>query len=130
MFKRALLVLLVIIAAECIHGVLRVLVLAPLVGDFRARQVAVFTGIAIILAITYFFIDWIGARAVKHFLLIGVMWVVLMLGFEFGLGLAQGFTPNRMLEDYDITRGGLLAFGMLGLFLAPLLAAKMRKIPS
>ena len=41
---RAFLVWLLIIAIESVHGTLRVLFLQPLVGDFRARQIAVFTG--------------------------------------------------------------------------------------
>jgi hypothetical protein len=31
-----------------------------------------------------------------------------------------------MLADYDVSQGGLMAFGMLFLLVAPLLAAKAR----
>jgi hypothetical protein len=38
-------------AAEIVHGIARTLWLAPVVGDFRARQIAVFSGSLLILLI-------------------------------------------------------------------------------
>ncbi len=46
---RALAVWLVIMCVEFIHGVLRTLYLAPLVGDFQARQISVLLGSLLIL---------------------------------------------------------------------------------
>ena len=40
-----------IIIVEVFHGIARTLFLAPLVGDFRARQIAVFTGSILILIV-------------------------------------------------------------------------------
>lgn len=124
---RAFLVWLIIIIAESIHGTIRQLFLAPLVGDFTARRIAVFTGMILIFLITYFFIRWINAPSVKSLFAIGLMWVVLTVVFEFGLGIfIFGYSSERMFEDYDLTRGGLMGFGMLFMFLAPLLASKAR----
>lgn len=125
---RAVAVWFVIIGAETIHGIARTLWLAPLVGDFRARQIAVFTGSAIILAITVVFIRWIGSRTRRAALAIGGLWLVLTLAFEIGLGRATGASWDRITEDYDPRRGGLLAIGMLVLVLAPLIAARLRGV--
>jgi len=38
MTRRAFVVWLVMMGAEVVHGVLRAILLVPLVGDFRARQ--------------------------------------------------------------------------------------------
>ena len=47
--------------------------------------------------------------------------------FEFGLGhFVMNYSRERMLEDYDLSRGGLMAFGLLFMFFAPWLAAKLR----
>ena len=62
---RALAVLLVIIFAESVHGTLRQLFLAPLVGDFTARRISFFIAVTLIFLITYFFIRWISAPNVK-----------------------------------------------------------------
>ena len=128
---RAFLVWLLIIFVETIHGTLRQMFLAPALGDFRARQIAVFTGIVLIFAVAYFFIGWIRAGNSKQLLAVGLMWAGLTLIFEFGLGFfVFGFSSERMLEDYDVSRGGLMIFGLLFMIFAPLLAAKLHQFIS
>jgi hypothetical protein len=57
------------------------------------------------------------------------MWLSLTLLFEFGLGrLVLGFSWGRLLSDYDISRGGLLPFGLILLTLSPLVAARLRGV--
>ena len=55
---RALLIWLLIIAVESLHGTARQLWLAPCVGDFRARQLAVFTGCLLIFTLAWLTIRW------------------------------------------------------------------------
>jgi hypothetical protein len=124
---RAFAVWLVIILAESVHGTLRTLYLAPLVGDFRARQISFFTGMLLIFAVAFLFIRWVGAVTARSLLAVGLLWLVLTVLFEFGLGLfVLGYTWERMFEDYDLARGGLMGFGLLFMLLAPLLAARAR----
>ena len=124
---RALAVLLVIIFAESVHGTLRQLFLAPLIGDFAARRIAFFVAVLLIFLITYFFIRWISAPNVKSLFAVGLMWMILMTLFEFGLGIiVMNYSWERMFEDYDVSRGGLMAFGLLFMVFAPWLAAKAR----
>ena len=127
MIGRALLVWLLMMAVETIHGVLRNMFLTPLVGDLRARQIGVFIGSALILGIAVAFIGWIRPSSVRALAGIGAMWLVLTLAFEFGLGLALRRPWADMLADYDLTRGGLLSIGMLVLALSPWIAAEIRK---
>ncbi len=124
---RALTVLLLIIFAESVHGTLRQLFLAPLIGDFMTRRIAFFVAISLIFLITYFFIRWISAPNVKSLFAVGLMWTILMTLFEFGLGiLVMNYSWERMFEDYDVSRGGLMGFGLLFMIFAPWLAAKVR----
>lgn len=126
-FFRALAVWFLIIVAESVHGTLRELLLKPYVGDLRARQIAVFTGMLIILCVAYIVIRWLRAETTRALLLVGLLWVVLTLAFEFSLGWGVlGYSWSRMMEDYDLTRGGFLAFGMIVLWLSPFIAAKLR----
>lgn len=126
---RALLVWLVIIAGETIHGIVRNIALMPIVGDFRARQICVFTGAAIIFGITYFCIRWIRAVSKRQLFLVGAMWLVLTLLFEFGLGrLVLKLPWERLTEDYNLAQGGLLPIGLVLLFLSPFFAAKLRRL--
>jgi hypothetical protein len=126
---RALLVWLLIIAAETVHGIVRNLALMPLVGDFRARQISVFTGAAIIFSLTYFCIRWIRANSKEQLFLVGALWLGLTLLFEFGLGRFVLKLPwERLIEDYNLAQGGLLPIGLVLLFLSPFLAAKLRRL--
>jgi hypothetical protein len=109
------------------HGTLRQLFLAPLIGDFAARRIAFFVAILLIFLITYFFILWINAPTVKSLFAVGLMWMILMTLFEFGLGyFVMNYSREQMLEDYDVSRGGLMGFGLLFMIFAPWLAAKLR----
>ncbi|HEX8268223.1 MAG TPA: hypothetical protein VF596_22685 [Pyrinomonadaceae bacterium] len=113
--------------AESIHGTLRQIYLAPLVGDFPARRIAFFVGMLLIFLIACLFIRWIAAENLKSLFAVGFMWAVLTLLFEFGLGFfVLGYSRERMFEDYDVSRGGLMAFGIIFMIFAPYLAAKLR----
>lgn len=127
MFIRAIAVWLIIILAESIHGTLRMFLLAPLMGDFPARRISFFTGMLLIFSIAYLFIRWIKAQSTKSLLEVGLLWMVLTTAFEFGLGYSMGYAQERMLEDYDVGRGGLMGFGLLFMVFTPLLAMKLHK---
>ena len=124
---RAFTVWLVIIVAESVHGTLRQIFLAPLVGDFPARRIAFFTGMVLIFFIALCFIRWIRAGNSKQLFAVGLLWMCLTALFEFGLGFfVLNYSRERMLEDYDVSRGGLMGFGLLFMLFAPWLAAKRR----
>jgi hypothetical protein len=124
---RALLVWLVIIFAESVHGTLRTLYLAPAIGDFPARRVGVFIGTAIIFVLALAFARWMGARTRTQLLGIGLLWVALTVTFEIALGrVVFHYEWGRILSDYDLSRGGLMVFGLLAMVFMPLLAARIR----
>ncbi len=124
---RAFAVWLLIILAETIHGTLRQVFLAPLVGDFPARQISVFPAMAVIFLVAFFFIRRINAPSKRSLFAVGLMWVGLTVIFEFVLGIfVLNQTREPMSEDYDLSRGGLMIFGLLFLFIAPFLANKVR----
>ncbi len=124
MIFRATLVWLVIAVAETVHGIIRVRLLNRHLGDKRARRVSVLSGSLIIFLIALGTVRWIGVDSSRDCLVIGGLWLVLMLAFDFGLGRFYfGFSWKRLLADLDPRQGGLLGFGMTFLFFAPLLAA-------
>jgi hypothetical protein len=126
MWRRALAVWLVIIAAETGHGILRRLFLMPLVGELRARQIGVAVGSVIILAVALVFARWLGARSLRDQLGVGLAWVALTMVFEAALGASLGLPLERVLADYDLAAGGFMALGLLFMLLTPALAAWMR----
>ncbi len=129
LYLRGLAVWLVIIFAESLHGALRTLLLEPYVGEFRARQLAVFTGAALILFISSRFVRWLRATTTLELLLVGVMWLILTISFELALGrLMLHLSWERIGEDYNLLAGGLLPIGLLVLTFSPWLSAKWRDV--
>lgn len=111
--------------AETLHGIARNLWLAPLVGDFRARQICVFTGAALLFAITYWRFDWLGARTRSRQFAVGGLWVILTLTFELMLGRYVAGRPwTEVTADLRIWEGGLLPLGLLFLLLCPWLVGR------
>ena len=124
--RRGFAVWLVIMLAESLQGTARIIFLEPVIGDFKARQLAVFTGILIILAISYFFVWFLRAKNNLHLFSVGLLWFVLTAAFEISLGRLLNLSWERILSDYDILNGGLMSIGLLVLLFAPLIAANLR----
>jgi apolipoprotein N-acyltransferase len=124
---RGFAVWLVMMAAETLHGTLRTLLLAPQIGDFPARQVGVPIGSLLIFGIAYLFVRWVRAVTTARLLAVGLEWVALTVLSEVALGrLALGLPWERLAEDYDPSRGGLMGLGLLVMAVSPLLAVKLR----
>jgi hypothetical protein len=124
---RASLTWMLIMLAETLHGMAREIFIAPLLGDWRARQLGVPVGCVLIFAIAWLTASWVGASSPRAQLRVGAYWVAMTLAFEFALGRATGASWSRILEDYNPARGGFMILGMAFLFLAPMLAARWRR---
>lgn len=126
-YLRAIAVWLVIVFFESLHGTARRFLIEPYLGDFRSRQIAVFTGSLIIFTITFLFIRWIRAEGVRQLAGIGVLWVVMIVIFEIALGrLVLDFSWGRIAADYNLFEGGLMGIGLIFMACCPYLAARVR----
>ena len=130
MTLRAFAVWLLLMAAEVVHGILRAIFLVPVVGDFRARQIGVFSGSAIVVLLTLLTIRWMRVSSTRACLAIGITWAVMTLVFEISFGRWLGASWQRLLSDYDLVHGGLMPIGLLVLIVSPLLAARLRSARS
>lgn len=84
---------------------------------------------AVIFVIAFLSIRWVQVSETSSLILVGCIWVALTVMFEFAIGLlVLGYNGERLLEDYDPNRGGLMLFGLLFMLLSPLLAARLRGI--
>jgi hypothetical protein len=125
-WQRALLVWMLIIFAETMHGMAREIFVAPALGDLRARQLGVLAGSFIILLIAWLAARWLGATQRRAQLMVGAFWVALTLLFEILLGRATGASWERILSDYNPAQGGFMVAGLAVMLFAPLLATKLR----
>jgi hypothetical protein len=125
-WQRALLVWMLIILVETVHGMAREIFIAPALCDLRARQLGVVTGSLLVLCIAWFAARWLGAEERRTHLAVGAFWVALTLLFEILLGRAIGASWDRILSDFNPARGGFMIAGLAVMFFAPMLGVRLR----
>jgi len=123
LWRRAVLVWMVMMLAETAHGALREILIAPAIGGLRARQLGVFVGSLLNFVIAWFMAGWLNAKTRREQLMVGGVWVTLTVVFEFVLGRATGASWNRILSDYNPLHGGLMLLGLAFLFCTPMLVS-------
>ena len=105
-----------------VNGIFRETMLIPRVGDYTGHVISTALLIAAILILSYLYftrsaIDYTQAEL----LLVGVVWVVLTVGFEFLVGYLEGIPVSETLAQYDVLAGQVWIFVPLTLLVAPLL---------
>jgi hypothetical protein len=123
---RAILVWLLIIAAESVLGSLRH-IFVPEAVAFLARQASVVVSVAMIFAISWLTAPWMRLRGLGQALAVGIGWVALTLAFELGLGRLTGASWPRILSDYDLRNGGLMPLGLILMALTPWAVLRLRR---
>jgi hypothetical protein len=125
MLLRATLIWLGILVLASGNGAARDLVLAPRLGDPLARAISTIVLCGLILLVTWRSIRWIGPHSRRDALIVGSLWVVLTLTFEFLAGhYLFGKAWATLLEDYDLSRGRIWILALLTTFAAPVLLAR------
>lgn len=113
--------------AETLNGIFRVKLLNRRLGDRGARRVGVLTGSVMIFLIGWLTVPWIGPSSIRESLTVGTCWLLLMLAFDVAFGrLVFRVSWGRIASDFDLTKGNLLALGMVVLLLTPLAVGKLR----
>jgi hypothetical protein len=127
-WRRGTFAWMLIIALESLHGAVREIFIAPVLGDLRARQLGVLVGCVIVLLVAWLTARWLAANTRRLQLTAGLLWVALTLVFEIALGRAIGASWDRILEDYNPARGGFMLLGIAFMACAPMLAARLRNL--
>lgn len=119
-YSRALAAWLVLLVAMTANGFVRALVLQPRMGEPLARQVASILGVCIVLAVAGAFVRRLPDPASAPLVRIGLLWGLLTVAFEFGLGrYVSGLRWAEMLADYDLAAGRLWPLVLLATVAAP-----------
>lgn len=126
-WRRALALWVLIALVETLHGVLRGLLVVPAVGEAAAQRIGFAVGCVLVLGVAWLCSGWLGARTSAAQAKTGLLWMLLMLGFEIVIGLLRGMDATRIAAEFDPGRGGLMLYGLLLLAAAPWLAARLRR---
>ena len=104
------------------NGGFRELVLIPRVGEYGGHVLSTALLVSFILAIAWLFFSRVAiAYSLPQLVLIGAVWVVLTVGFEFLVGYLEGTPVSVTLGQYNVLAGQVWIAVPLALFLAPLL---------
>lgn len=124
---KALAVWLLILVCAVVNGAFRESVLVPRFGSLPAFVVSGVLLLLCIVAVSTALVPWFGRLLVSGYLLIGILWLILTLVFEFGFGhFLQHKTWPQLLKAYTFQEGNLWPLVLIVTTLAPLLAAYLR----
>ncbi len=126
--SRGLLVWLLIMLIETIHGVLRGLFVVPRFGEETASRIGWPIGVIIVLGVSYLAIRWIGLRDTSNLIRLGALWAILTFVFEIVIGLLRGLDAARIWAEINPLEGGLIVYSVIVMFFAPLAAHHLRRI--
>jgi len=102
------------------NGALREFTFSKTMSELHAHQLSTLIGSVLIgLFIRFVIRSWPPASQ-RRALLIGLVWLVLTVAFEFFMGLVLAGKPlANVLHDYNLLAGRLWALFLLWIFLAP-----------
>jgi hypothetical protein len=125
---RALLIWLLLAALAVSAGIAREALLTPRIGAEAAHVVGTFVVVAAFLLAIGLTIGWIVPElAVSRLWLVGGLWLVLTVAFEFGFGhFVAGHSWSRLLRDYDVLAGRIWVLVLLTVLLAPVWLGHLR----
>lgn len=104
------------------NGGFREVVLIPRVGDYNGHVLSTALLVVAILVITFAYFRWTDlAYSQAELVLVGVLWTVLTVGFEFLVGYVEGTPTSVTLGQYDLLAGQVWIAVPLTLLFAPLL---------
>jgi len=115
------------IAIAFMNASIRQLVFIKHMSELRAHQLSTFTLILLCSIYIWFVFPYLDVQNIKQSFVIGSVWVVLTVVFEFSLGRLTNRSWPDLLQDYNIIAGRIWLIFLLYLFLLPCLIYVIRK---
>ncbi|MBD3367180.1 MAG: hypothetical protein GF405_03260 [Candidatus Eisenbacteria bacterium] len=126
MYVRALVVWCVLAVVAVLNGVVRNALLTPGMGEERAHVLSTVTLSVLIIGVALAFARWIGLRSRLDAAMVGLLWVLLTLSFEFLAGhFVFGHAWEKLLADYNVLRGRVWIVIPVVTYLAPGIARRI-----
>lgn len=127
MWLRAFGVWFLLLVVAIVNGAIRESVLAPKFGAKGAHLLSTLSLSVLILATAWLTAPFVEYGSSREAWLVGAMWVVLTLAFEFLAGrFLFGKSWEVLLADYDIMQGRIWPLVLVVTLVAPVLAYARR----
>ena len=127
MWWKAVVMWFALMVLAIVNGSVRVKWIVPVTGLTAGPAISTIMLCALILLATWLSVAWLGPRSAQEAWTIGILWLVMTLGFEFVAGHFAFKKPwPELLADYDISKGRVWVLVPMVTLLAPWLMARMR----
>ncbi len=109
------------------NGALRQMTFAKVMPELRAHQLSTLIGSVLIGFFIWFVIRTWPPSSSGQALLIGLIWLVLTVAFEFFMGLVLAHRPlSHVLHDYNLMSGRVWVLFLIWLTVAPWIFFRLR----
>ena len=116
-----------LVGLAILNGAMRERLFVPLLGQSRALPLSGISLSILIFLITVLLVPFLGAVIPSHYWIIGGMWVLMTVLFEFSFGhYIMGESWRTLLEAYNLLEGNLWVVVLITTAVSPYLGAKLR----
>jgi hypothetical protein len=127
MITRALLAWLALLLFAILNGALRQALLIPHLGERAGHIVSTLLLSAIILGAAWVLLPWIRTGTARDAWIVGALWLVLTVAFEFlGGHYLFGDPWVDLLAAYNVAQGQIWVLVLVSTLLAPVVAYALR----
>jgi hypothetical protein len=131
MFLRAALAWFGILILAIANGAFRQALLVPRLGEQVGHILSTLLLSVLVIGAAWLLVPWIRPLTARDTWLIGVLWVVMTVAFEFLGGHYLFRTPwERLLADYNVAQGRIWVLVLMTTLLAPVLVQALRRSAS
>jgi hypothetical protein len=117
---RAFIVWFAILLLAIVNGALREKILNPRLGETSGHIASTLILSILVVIITWLSISWIGPASLREAIIVGSVWLVLTLAFEFLAGhYLFGTSWDKLLADYDLSRARIWPLVLLTTLVSP-----------
>jgi hypothetical protein len=108
------------------NAALREILIVTYFNELRAHQFSTLLLIILCGGYTWLILPQLKINSSTQAMLVGLIWMILTVVFEFTLGLLTGKTWDFMFRNYDITAGHLWPFFLLSILFLPYLLNSLK----
>lgn len=116
-----------LVFAAIINAGIREGLISPTLGDYAGHVASSIILSIVIFIVAYLFLRYVSLDYMSQDLwLIGILWLVLTISFEFLFGhFVMGNSWGTLLADYNIFKGRIWVLVLISTFFSPRLAGKV-----
>lgn len=129
MYFKAVVIWISLSVLAVLNGITRNYLITPVTGEHGGHVISTVILCVVIFFVAWLVIGWIRPGDPGEARVIGLLWVLMTLAFEFLAGhYLFGHSWNRLVADYNMARGRVWTLVLFASYFAPIWAARVKRI--